>query len=139
MSSPPEEPTLYEVLSAERNYSTLVDVARAAGYGIDLSAPGPLTPFAPTNDAFAALGPDRLDQLRTDPVAADALLRDLAVEGDIPSRRLETGELETIGGSTVEVVRDGDVVKYGGAEVVAPDITASNGIAHGIDSVPEDG
>ena len=127
------------MLSADRDYSTLVEVFRAAGYGTDLSAPGPLTVFAPTNDAFAALDPEQLDELRTDPVAADALLRDLAVEGAIASGELETGELETIGGSTVDVVRDGDVVTYGGAQVVGPDITASNGIAHGIDTVPAAG
>jgi ABC-type branched-subunit amino acid transport system substrate-binding protein/peptidoglycan hydrolase-like protein with peptidoglycan-binding domain len=137
-SPPPDERTLYEVLLADPNYSTLVEVARAAGYGTDFSAPGPVTLFAPTNDAFEALDPERLDELRTDAGAADALLRDLAVEGAIASDELTTGELETIGGSRVDVVVDGDVdtVTYAGATVVAPDIRASNGIAHGIDAVP---
>jgi len=134
---PPDEPSLYEVLSADPNYSTLVEVARAAGYGADFSQPGPFTLFPPTNDAFAALDPDRLDELLTDPDAADALLRDLAVEGAILSDELTTGELETIGGATVDVVVDGDTVTYAGATVVEPDITASNGVAHGIDAVPE--
>jgi uncharacterized surface protein with fasciclin (FAS1) repeats len=135
-SPPTDERTLYEVLLADPNYSTLVEVARAAGYGTDFSAPGPVTLFAPTNDAFEALDPERLDELETDADAADALLRDLAVEGAIPSDELTTGELETIGGSRVDVVVDGDSVTYGGAALLEPDITASNGIAHGIDAVP---
>ena len=102
------------MLSADPNYSTLVEVAQAAGYGADFSQPGPFTLFAPTNDAFAALDPDRLDELRTDAEAADALLRDLAVEGAIPSDELTTGELETIGGATVDVVVDGDTVTFCG-------------------------
>ncbi len=134
---PPNEPNLYEVLSADPNYSTLVEVARAAGYGADFSQPGAITLFAPTNEAFEALEPDRLDELRTDPDAADELLRDLAVEDAIPSDELTTGELETIGGATVDVVADGDTVTFAGATVVGPDITASNGVAHGIDAVPE--
>jgi branched-chain amino acid transport system substrate-binding protein len=134
---PPDGRSLYEVLSADRNYSMLVEVAQAAGYGGDFSQPGPFTLFAPTNDAFAALDPDRLDELREDAEAADALLRDLAVEGAIPSDELTTGELETIGGAPVDVVVDGDTVTYAGATVVEPDITASNGVAHGVDAVPE--
>jgi branched-chain amino acid transport system substrate-binding protein len=133
---PPDEPNLYQVLSADPNYSTLVEVARAAGYGADFSQPGPFTLFAPTNDAFAALDPDQLDELRTDPDAADALLRDLAVEGAILADELTTGELATIGGATVDVVVDGDTVTYAGATLVEPDIRASNGVAHGIDAVP---
>jgi branched-chain amino acid transport system substrate-binding protein len=135
-SPPPDERSLYEVLLADPNYSTLVEVARAAGYGTDFSAPGPITFFAPTNDAFDALDPERLDELRTDADAADALLRDLGVEGAIASDELTTGALETIGGSQVDVVVDGGAVTYAGAAVVEPDITASNGVAHGIDAVP---
>ncbi len=135
----PDAPTLYEVLSANPDFSTLVEVARAAGYGTDLAQPGPLTLFAPTNDAFDALDPDELDQLRSDATAADALLRDLAVEGAIPAGELDSGELVTIGGSPVEVVVDGAEITFGGATVMQPDIPAANGIAHPIDGLPAPG
>ena len=37
-------------------FSTLVAAVTAAGLAPTLSGPGPFTVFAPTNDAFAALG-----------------------------------------------------------------------------------
>ena len=97
---------------------------------------GPVTLFAPTNEAFATVDDETLEELRTDPAAADALLRDLAVEGAVPSSELTTGELRTIGGASIEVMVDGDTITVGGASVVEPDITASNGIAHAIEALP---
>ena len=132
----PEEPDLYAVLSADPQFSTFVEVARAAGYGTDLTAPGPVTLFAPTNVAFASVDDEVLEELRTDPAAADALLRDLAVEGAVPSSELETGELRTIGGASIEVVVDAGTITVGGAPVVEQDITAANGVAHAIGAVP---
>jgi ABC-type branched-subunit amino acid transport system substrate-binding protein/peptidoglycan hydrolase-like protein with peptidoglycan-binding domain len=134
---PPEGPSLYEVLSGDPDFSTLIDVADAAGYGTDLSQPLPVTLFAPTNEAFGALDPERLEELRTDAAAADALLRDLAVETAIPSDELTSGAITTIGGSSAQVDVDEGTITFGGATVVRPDITASNGIAHGIDAVPD--
>ena len=136
---PPAEPDLYAVLSDDPQFSTLVDVLRAAGYGSDLSQPGPLTLFAPTNAAFGSLDGDELEQLRSDPTAADTLLRNLAVDEAIPSSGFTTGGLVTIGGSSVEVVVDGDTITFGGAALVQPDINAANGIAHAIDDVPVTG
>jgi branched-chain amino acid transport system substrate-binding protein len=133
---PSDEADLYAVLSADPQFSTLVEVARAAGYGVDLAAPGPVTLFAPTNAAFASVDDETLEELRTDPAAADALLRDLAVEGAVPSSELETGDLRTIGGASIEVVVDAGTITIGGAPVVEPDITAANGVAHAIGTPP---
>ncbi len=133
---PSDESSLYDVLSSDPQFSTLVEVARSAGYGSDLAAPGAVTLFAPTNAAFATVDEETLEELRTDPAAADALLRDLAVEGAVPSSELTTGELRTIGGSSIDVMVDAGTISVGGASVVEPDITAANGIAHAIDALP---
>ena len=135
-TSPPEERRLYEVLAADPEFSILIEVANAAGYGADFTQPLPVTLFAPTNAAFEALDDDRLAELRTDPEAADALVRDLALEDAIPSDELTSDTVTTIGGSTVEIEVDADTITFAGAPVVRPDIMASNGIAHGIETVP---
>jgi uncharacterized surface protein with fasciclin (FAS1) repeats len=124
------------VLAADPDFSILIEVANAAGYGADFSQPLPVTLFAPTNEAFEALDPDRLAELRTDAEAADALVRDLALEGAIPSDELTSGPVTTIGGTIVEIEVDGDAITFAGAPVERPDITASNGVAHGIETVP---
>ena len=56
----------------------------------------PLTFFAPTNEAFDALDEETRDRLTSDPAAADELLRDLAVEGAIPSDELVTGNAAVV-------------------------------------------
>jgi uncharacterized surface protein with fasciclin (FAS1) repeats len=126
------------VLAADPDFSILIEVANAAGYGADFTQPLPVTLFAPTNAAFDALDPDRLAELRTDAAAADALVRDLALEGAIPSDELASGPATTIGGSVVEIEVASDTITFAGAAVERPDITASNGVAHGIETVPGD-
>ncbi len=113
-----------------------MEVANAAGYGADFSQPLPVTLFAPINEAFNSLDADRLEELRTDAEAADALVRGLALEGSIPSAELTTENVTTIGGSIVAIDVEGDTITFAGATVVRPDINASNGVAHSIDSVP---
>jgi uncharacterized surface protein with fasciclin (FAS1) repeats len=92
--------------------------------------------LAPTKDPNAAIKPEDLDRLRSDPEAADALLRDLIVAGDIAGSGLTPGPLTTVGGGTIEIARDGASVTAGGATVTPDAIEASNGIVHALATVP---
>ena len=75
-----------------------------------------------------------------DPEAADALLRDLIVEGAINAKQLVPGPLRTIGGGTIVVAGTGDQMTVGGAAIELPNrIIASNGIVHGLAAVPTPG
>jgi hypothetical protein len=136
---PPAGPSLYEALSRDARFSTLMELARIAGYGRDLGQTGPFTVFAPTNDAFATMEPDELKRLQTDPEAADALLRDLVVEGDLTGSQLAPGPLRTIGGGTIVIAESGGGTTAGGAPVTADAIEASNGIVHALGAVPTPG
>jgi peptidoglycan hydrolase-like protein with peptidoglycan-binding domain len=136
---PPEDDDLYAVLAADPRFSTLVEVLDTAGYATDLAQPGPLTLFAPTNEAFDSLDEETRDRLTSDPAAANEVLRDLAVEGAISSAELVTGTLPSFGGFPVQIVVAPDEITVEGAPVVAPDIRGSNGIAHGVGAVPEPG
>ena len=135
---PPADSSLYEELSRDARFSTLMELAAIAGYGSDLGQPGPFTVFAPTNDAFAADAAE-LDRLRTEPGAAAALLRDLIVEGDLTGSELVPGPLRTIGGGTIVIADSGSGTTAGGAPVTADAIEASNGIVHALGAVPTPG
>ena len=73
MDPTPDEPTMNIVETAQNTdiLSTLVQAVVAADLVDTLSGPGPFTVFAPTNEAFAALGstvddllkPENKDQL----------------------------------------------------------------------------
>lgn len=123
---------------AAGSFTTLVAAVQAAGLEGALRGDGPLTVFAPTDDAFAALPdgtveslllPENLEQLQ-------GILTYHVVAGKVKSKDLagKTLDAETLNGATVAV--DGtDGVTVGGANVIQADIKASNGVIHVIDAV----
>ena len=99
-----------------------------------LSGDGPFTVFAPTNEAFAALGSTVDDLLK--PENKDALTNILlyhVVPGTVLSTDLTEGDVATAQGETVEVTLD--PIAINGAGVAIPDVLATNGVVHVIDAV----
>jgi branched-chain amino acid transport system substrate-binding protein len=135
--TPAPTKNLYATLSADGRFGTFTAIARTAGYGTDFTAPGPVTVFAPTDEAFADLPRDQVDKLKQDADAANELLRNLAVDEQLPSSDLTTGALRVVSGASVDVSVEGDTITFGGAEVTGADIDASNGVAHALSSVPD--
>lgn len=117
--------------------STLVDAVTAADLVKTLEEPGPYTVFAPTNQAFEALG-GTLDMLLEPQNKAELaeILTYHVVPGELTSSELEDGQmLETVQGDSLEVQIKGEEVTVGGAKVAMADVEASNGVVHVIDSV----
>ena len=82
--------TLLDLASGDGNFTTLVAALEAAGLSESLAGDGPLTVFAPTNDAFAALGDETLQELLTErgrPQLRSILLHHV-VAGEVPSDEL---------------------------------------------------
>jgi len=117
--------------------STLVEAVEAAGLVETLEEPGPYTVFAPTNEAFEALG-NTLDTL-LEPANKEELAEILTyhvVPGELTASQLSDGQqLKTVQGDSLEVKIDGEEVTINGATVVTPDVEASNGVVHVIDEV----
>jgi uncharacterized surface protein with fasciclin (FAS1) repeats len=126
------------VAQGERTLSTLVTAVTAAELVETLQGEGPYTVFAPTNDAFTAVGQDTLDTLLA-PSGKDQLTDILTyhvVEGDLMAADLSDGQtVKTVQGQELTVSVAGDEVKVGDATVVSPDVDASNGTVHVIDKV----
>ena len=122
----------------ERSLSTLVKAVTAAELVDTLKAEGPYTVFAPTNEAFAALGNEQLKEL-LQPENRDQLKSILTyhvVPGELTADKLEEGQkLETVQGDSLTVSISGGTVKIDDATVVRPDVDASNGVVHVIDGV----
>jgi len=117
--------------------STLVEALSAAGLVETLEEPGPYTVFAPTNEAFEALGGTLETLLEPENEAELAeVLTYHVVPGELTSSDLSDGQkLKTVQGGTLEVqIADGDVT-VNGAKVAIPDVEASNGVVHVIDEV----
>ena len=118
--------------------STLVGAVTAADLAMTLQGEGPFTVFAPTNEAFEAVGQDTLQSLLR-PANKDQLTSVLThhvVEGELKAADLRDGQtLETVQGERLRVRISGDTVRVGDARVLQPDVDASNGVVHVIDTV----
>lgn len=147
----PAEKTIAELAQSTESLSTLYTAVVAAGLGETLAGEGPFTVFAPTNDAFSALG-DLLGTLNEQTVKEILLMH--VVPGKFTSANiLEMNGLglttaatqENFTSLSVEVTSNPTAVKIissgGEANVVAPDQSASNGVVHVINRVllPESG
>ena len=119
------------------SFATLLAAAEAAGLVDTLKGDGPLTVFAPTDEAFAALPAGTVESL-LEPANKDkltAILTYHVVPGAVMSGDLSDGmTAATVAGGEITVSL-GDAVKINDATVVTPDIEASNGVIHVIDSV----
>jgi uncharacterized surface protein with fasciclin (FAS1) repeats len=128
-----EDRDIVDTAVAAGQFETLVAAVKAAGLVEALKGKGPLTVFAPSDDAFAKLPegtveelllPENRDKLR-------ALLSYHVVSGRIV---LGTRVSTTLQGQSLTIKTNGSF-EVNGANVTAPDIVASNGVIHVVDSV----
>ncbi len=125
------------IASGDAQFKTLTKALGAAGLVTTLQGKGPFTVFAPTDAAFAALPKGTLENLLK-PANKAKLVKILTyhvVPGAVLSTSLKSGEVKTVEGMSVKVVVAPGKVTVGGANVVKPDIKASNGVIHVIDKV----
>jgi uncharacterized surface protein with fasciclin (FAS1) repeats len=131
--------TVLDIAIADGRFTTLVAAVQAAGLEDTLSGPGPFTVFAPTDDAFASLPAGALEDLLL-PENQDQL-RDILLYHVVPAQLLsvdltDVTSVETaLAGQSLSVNVSGASVLINDAEVILPDIEASNGMIHAIDTV----
>jgi uncharacterized surface protein with fasciclin (FAS1) repeats len=120
------------------SFNTLVKAVQAADLVDALKADGPLTVFAPTDEAFAKvpaetmaalLKPENKEQLR-------AVLTYHVVTGKVMAADVvKLKSAKTLNGEMVKIqVKNGEVM-VNGARVTKTDIATSNGVIHVIDTV----
>jgi uncharacterized surface protein with fasciclin (FAS1) repeats len=129
---------IVEIAVESGKFTTLVAAVKAAGLVETLSAPGPFTVFAPTDEAFARLANGTVEALLADKAGLTAVLTFHVVSGKVMAADIIAAKGATpvtVNGQRVNiVVRDGKVF-VNGAQVVTADIQASNGVIHVIDAV----
>ena len=120
------------------SFGTLVKALQAADLVDALKGEGPLTVFAPTDEAFAKLPPGTLVSLLTPEKKADlqGILKYHVVSGKVMAKDVtKLKSAATLQGKDLEItVKDGAVM-INDAKVVRTDIECSNGVIHVIDKV----
>lgn len=123
---------------AAGDFKTLVAAIKAAGLVDTLKGTGPFTVFAPTDEAFAKLPAGTLDELLK-PENKDKLVSILTyhvVSGDVMSSDVvKLNSAKTLNGKDLTIKTEKGKVYVDNAQVVKPDIKASNGVIHVVNTV----
>ena len=129
---------IVDVAASAGTFKTLVAAVKAAGLVDTLKGQGPLTVFAPTDEAFGKLPAGTVENLLK-PENKEKLIAVLTYH--VVPGRVTAGEVvnldsaKTVNGRSLKITaRDGKVM-VDNARVTATDIMASNGVIHVIDSV----
>jgi len=136
-----EQPTgtILEV-AEQAGFSTLVAAAKAANLDGALNHPGDFyTVFAPTDDAFAALGQNTIDSLLADPET----LRNILLYHVLPGNVIDAAAVAQILGVSIQTGNGSDIVIeerngelfVNDSKIIITDVQAVNGIIHVIDTV----
>ena len=127
---------IVEAAMAAGQFKTLVAAVQAAGLAETLKGSGPFTVFAPSDAAFAKLPPGTVEALLQDKEKLAAVLTYHVVPGRVTAADVvKLSEAKTVNGKSVKIMTSGGKVMIDGATVVTPDVMASNGVIHVIDTV----
>ena len=131
------EPNLVDTAREAGDFEILLGLADDAGLITTLKYLGPFTAFAPNDDAFTALfsevdpeglTPEQIQFILTYHVIGGATI----LAGDLaPQQTVEAANEEPL----FITADNGDVTVNGSSNVIAADVTASNGVIHVVDQV----
>lgn len=129
--------SLTMIIADGSTYSTLTKALKATGLDDTLGGSDQYTIFAPTDEAFDKLPsetlsklmlPENKDKLRT-------LLLNHVVAGRMTAADLKDGDVKTLNGEKIKIDVAADKIQVDGEKVDSSEISASNGVVHGIGKV----
>lgn len=131
------QPDIVAMADGKPDLTTFVAAVQAAELVSALQGPGPFTVFAPTNEAFAKLPAGQLDDLLKPENRKKLayILKAHVIKGQVKAADVKPGNVKTLDGEKVAIAVMNGKVTFGGATVVATDLTAGNGVIHQIDTV----
>ncbi|TVR79305.1 MAG: T9SS C-terminal target domain-containing protein, partial [Saprospirales bacterium] len=135
---PADEPfTVMDVIENSDDHETLNSLLQISGLNTLLANPeAEFTVFAPTDDAFALIPEEVLDEILNDPDLLEIILAYHVVGSVALSTDLEDGmEIETLIEEPVTVTINAEGIFINNARVTFADIVADNGVVHVIDAV----
>jgi uncharacterized surface protein with fasciclin (FAS1) repeats len=136
--------TIVGVAAGDKRFSTLVTLVKQAGLVKTLNGQGPFTVFAPTNAAFAKLkrtAPETFAAVAGDKALLTKVLTYHVLAKRVPSTAAvaaakKNASVKTVQGESIKLsLKGGKLFLNGGSQVIVPDVKASNGVIHAINTV----
>lgn len=131
----PAPAPLADTLARQPQLSTFNRLAAQAGLTEQLRAAGPLTVFAPSDEAFKAVPAKTMEALAADPVQLKAVLSYHVIDGRMAAADVRTGGAKSRQGANLALAKAGNFITVDDAVVQQADIVATNGVAHVLDRV----
>lgn len=139
VKDPAPDKNVVEIAIADERFSILVEAVSKAGLVDALSAEGPYTVFAPTNDAFEMLfkdlGINGIEDLSADQLSPILLYHVLGAK--VMAADVTTGNVSTLNETSkldIEAGKSGVTINES-TNVIITDIEGTNGVIHVIDQV----
>lgn len=133
-----EKEDIVDIAVGNGSFTTLVTAVKAAGLVDTLKGTGPFTVLAPTDEAFSKLPAGTVETLLK-PENKQKLIDILTyhvISGKIMANDVvKLNDATTLEGQKVKITVDDGNVMINDAKVIKPDVKASNGVIHVIDSV----
>ena len=130
-----QQKDIVDTAIAAGNFKTLAAALQAAGLVQQLKGPGPFTVFAPTDEAFAKIPKADLDALMKDTAKLTRVLTNHVFAGNAASADLKMlKDLSVASGGRLKIDASKGL-KVNDATVIKPDVQASNGLIHVVDTV----
>ncbi len=126
---------LADTIASNPALSTLNTLVVQAGLNDTLRSGGPFTVFAPTNAAFKAVPAAAMAELAKNPEKLKEVLTYHVVPGKTMAADVKNSNAKTVNGANVALSKAGDFVTIESAAVVTPDLVATNGVIHTVDTV----
>jgi len=133
----PEPDSLFFTAERVEGLSTFFKAVKQSGLTDTLKGGGPFTVFAPTDEAFARLPPETLEELfrpQNKERLRELLLAHIFAVGATSAEMSKLNDAVTLK-RTPQTIDVTNGLKVGGANVTQSDIIATNGVLHLIDAV----
>lgn len=135
----PAKKTIVDVVVGDANFSLLKTAVVHAGLDKTLAETNNLTVFAPTNDAFKAIGlTDDAAILKMDKTELGNILKFHVLTSKVNAADIKTAdnqELTMFNSGKAYLTKDANGVSINGAKVTTADVAADNGVIHVINAV----
>jgi uncharacterized surface protein with fasciclin (FAS1) repeats len=126
-------PTIGDLLDTDPRLSYLSMLLDEAGLTDAMRTSGPLTLFAPTDEAFEELSADTNARLRSDPELLSRLLGHHVANGLYLSGDLTSKPITLVDDHVLDVEVKGSTILVEGIPIIASDLRTGNGVVQVVD------
>ena len=123
-------PTIGDLLDTDPRLSYLSMLLSEAGLTEAMRVAGPLTLFAPTDEAFEELSADTNARLRSEPELLSLLLGHHVADGLYLAADLASEPITMVDDHVLTVDADGSTILVEDVPIVDPDLRTGNGVVH---------